>query len=198
MSSAASAEYRLAIGDVLEISAAGIPELRHRAPINPDGEISLPLGGHLRVKRNGVVRRAKKVREILPTKEFRRRNEFGREYPVILIPGEINVMIAEYRPVYLNGDVSKPGEQVYRPGLTVRQAIALAGGYDIMRFRMNNPFLEQADLQSEYNALWTEFAKEQTRHARLQAELEEKAELDRSTLAKTPLATAVASASSTA
>ena len=53
----------------------------------------------------------------------------------------------------------------------MRQAIALAGGYDIMRFRMNNPFLEQADLQSEYRALWTEFAKEQAPFARLQASL---------------------------
>ena len=42
----------------------------------------------------------------------------------------------EQRPVYLNGDVSRPGEQRYRLGLTVRQTIALAGGYDIMRFRM--------------------------------------------------------------
>jgi polysaccharide export outer membrane protein len=42
----------------------------------------------------------------------------------------------EQRPVYLNGDVSRPGEQRYRLGLTVRQAIALAGGYHIMRFRM--------------------------------------------------------------
>ena len=193
MSSAASAEYRLAIGDVLEISAAGIPELRHRAPINPDGEISLPLGGHLRVSGMALSDVQSKLREILPTKEFRRRNELGREYPVILTPGEINVMIAEYRPVYLNGDVSKPGEQVYRPGLTVRQAIALAGGYDIMRFRMNNPFLEQADLQSQYHSLWTEFAKEQARLARLQAELQNKVELDRSALAKTPLPTAVTS-----
>jgi polysaccharide export outer membrane protein len=190
----ASAEYRLAIGDVLEISAAGLPELRHRAPIDPDGNITLPMGGQLKVKDLLLSEVQAKVRDILPSREFRRRNELGREYPVILAPGEVNVSIAEYRPVYLSGDVAKPGEQAYRPGLTVRQAIALAGGYDIMRFRMNNPFLEQADLRSEYNALWAEFAREQARQARLQAELDGKSEIDRRTLQKLPLPSSVASA----
>ena len=50
--------------------------------------------------------------------------------------------MAEYRPVYINGDVSKPGEYPYRPATTARQLVAVAGGYDIMRIRMNNPYLE--------------------------------------------------------
>ncbi len=36
--------------------------------------------------------------------------------------------IIEYRPVYVTGDVAKPGEQRYTPGLSVRQAVSLAGG----------------------------------------------------------------------
>jgi polysaccharide export outer membrane protein len=194
----ASAEYRLAVGDVIEISAVGLPELHHRAPVDPDGNITLPMGGVVKVKDLPLAEVQVKVRDILPSREFRRRNELGREYPVILTPGEISVTIAEYRPVYLNGDVAKPGEQAYRPGLTVRQAIALAGGYDVMRFRMNNPFLEQADLRSEYNALWAEFAREQARQARLQAEIDGKPEMDRQTLQKLPLPSSVASAITTA
>lgn len=189
---AARADYRLAIGDVLELSAVGLPELKQRAQISQDGTVSLPLAGQLQVNGLTLAEIRVKIRQVLPSKEFRRRTEEGREYPVILAPTDVDVTIAEYRPVYLNGDVAKPGEQPYRPGLTVRQAVALAGGYDIMRFRMNNPFLEQSDLRSEYNSLWAEFAKEQTHVARLQAELDGKGEIDRQGLQKTPVPTKVA------
>jgi polysaccharide export outer membrane protein len=183
----ARAEYRLAPGDVLEISAASLPELKQRAQVDPDGDISLPFGGRIHAAGLTLSEVQAKVRESLPAKEFRRRTDEGREYPVILTPGEIGVVIAEYKPIYLNGDVSKPGEQLYRPGMTVRQAVALAGGYDIMRFRMNNPFLEQADLQSDYKTAWNELARQQTQVSRLQAELDGKADFEHLASAKTPV-----------
>jgi polysaccharide export outer membrane protein len=185
--SAAFADYRLAIGDVVETSVIGIPELRQRSQVSQDGEILLPLGGQLRVDGLTMAEVRDKARQLLPTKEFRRRNEDGREYPVIIAPSDVQIAVAEYRPVYLNGDVAKPGEQPFRPGLTVRQAIALSGGYDVMRFRMNNPFLEQADLKSEYESLWSQFAKEQARLARLRAELDNRTEIDPKQLTETPL-----------
>ena len=71
--------------------------------------------------------------------------------------------------------------------MTVRQAVALSGGYDVMRFRMNNPFLESADLRSEYESLWTEFAKEQARMWRIRTELGDKAKPELDTLPDIPL-----------
>jgi polysaccharide export outer membrane protein len=56
--------------------------------------------------------------------------------------------------------------------MTVRQAVALAGGYDIMRFRMNNPFLESADYNAERQSLQAELSREIVRSARLEAELD--------------------------
>ncbi len=38
------------------------------------------------------------------------------------------VQILEYPPIYVVGDVSKPGEYKFTPGLTVLQAVALGGG----------------------------------------------------------------------
>lgn len=43
----AKAEYRVNVGDVLEVAMAGVPELRHRAPVQINGNISLPLVGML-------------------------------------------------------------------------------------------------------------------------------------------------------
>lgn len=38
------------------------------------------------------------------------------------------VEVVQYRPFYIIGQVDKPGEYPYRPGLTVLQALSVAGG----------------------------------------------------------------------
>jgi polysaccharide export outer membrane protein len=83
--------------------------------------------------------------------------------------------------------VSKPGEYPYRPATTARQLVALAGGYDIMRMRMNNPYLESADLRSEYGSLWTELAKEQARMWRIKSELGEASQINPGMLTDEPI-----------
>src|SRR5262249_36854991 len=100
---------------------------------------------------------------------------------------QVTASVGEYRPIYVNGDVSRPGAQAYRPLMTVRQAVALSGGYEIMRFRMNNPFLESADFRSDYESLWTEFAKEQTHIWRMRMELGDEDNLDQKVLRDVPL-----------
>jgi polysaccharide biosynthesis/export protein len=71
--------------------------------------------------------------------------------------------------------------------MTVRQAIALSGGYDVLRLRMENPILLSADLRGEYESLLTEFAKERARVSRLNTELGEKDTLDQELLADVPV-----------
>mgnify|MGYP000044177477 CR=1 FL=1 len=46
-----------------------------------------------------------------------------------LINPKITVTILEYRSFFINGEVKKPGGYPFLPGLTVRKAIALAGGF---------------------------------------------------------------------
>jgi polysaccharide export outer membrane protein len=87
----------------------------------------------------------------------------------------------------VNGDVSKPGEFPYRPLMTVRQAVALSGGYDTMRFRTSNPILDWADLKSEYETFWTEFAKEQAHVWRLKSELGDTTDSAQNALPDLPL-----------
>jgi polysaccharide export outer membrane protein len=115
----------------------------------------------------------------------------GRENVVVIEADQVTVSVVEYRPIYVNGDVSKPGEQTYRPLMTARQAVALSGGYDLMRFRANNPFLEVADFRSEYESLWTEFAKEQSHIWRLKAELGDTETVDQGLLRDAPVSSSV-------
>ena len=45
-----------------------------------------------------------------------------------LVNPNVYVHVVEYRPFYIHGEVNRPGGYPYQPGLTVNQAIALAGG----------------------------------------------------------------------
>lgn len=184
----AKAEYLVSVGDVLEVAAAGVPELRSRAAVQLDGNISLPLVGMLPVAGLGLPQVQAKVGAALASKVFRQRGPDGRETAIVIDANEVTATVAEYRPVYINGDVSKPGQYPYLPSTTARQLIAVAGGYDIMHMRMNNPYLESADMRAEYGSLWTEFAKDQARLWRIKTELGEATQISPNATMDVPIA----------
>src|SRR5580700_8199160 len=86
----------------------------------------------------------------------------------LAIRPQASIEILGYRPFYILGDVNKPGEYPYRPGLTVLEAISIAGG----RYRVNDPALllttagDLRVLRLQYSALLA-------RRARLQAQLDD-------------------------
>jgi polysaccharide biosynthesis/export protein len=183
----AAAEYLVDAGDVIEILVASVPELQRRIPVKSDGTISFPLLGMFSVAGLLPSEVEAKVQATLATKIFRQRTSDGREITVAIEPDEVTAVVVQYRPIYVNGDVSKPGEYVFHPFMTVRQAVALSGGYDVLRGRMENPLLLSADLKGEYQSLWTELAKEQSHVSRLKIELGEKETLDQTPHADSPV-----------
>jgi polysaccharide export outer membrane protein len=46
-----------------------------------------------------------------------------------LVNPNVTVSIGEYRPFFVHGEVKKPGSFTFQPGLTLEQAIAMAGGF---------------------------------------------------------------------
>lgn len=84
--------------------------------VGPSGTISLPFIGELPAAGKTPADVAGAIGEELRTK-FALRN----------LPSA-SVEIAAFRPVFLAGDVDKPGEYPYSPRLTVLKALSLAGG----------------------------------------------------------------------
>ena len=84
--------------------------------VGPGGSISLPFLSDLQVvgKTTGEV--ANEIGQQLQAK-FALRTE-----------PSASVEIAQFRPVYLTGDVTTPGEYPYVPNMTVLKAVSLAGG----------------------------------------------------------------------
>jgi polysaccharide export outer membrane protein len=174
-SRAAGGDYRLRPGDTIEISVVGVPDLKQRLTLDVDGRISVSMVGLLRASGSTVAELTEQLQRTLPTRAFRTGAD-GKTGSRAMDDGEVVVNIAEYAPVYINGDVAKPGEQRFRPNMTVRQAVSEAGGFEVMRYRFNDPVLLSADLSAEYQSLWVEQAQEQARLARLQAQLNDKTE----------------------
>ncbi len=180
-------EYRVQAGDTLLIAAAGIPEFNHRVTVGVDGQLIIPLAGRVAAAGRTVPEILATVQRNLSTKVFRRRSEMGGEVPIVIGPDEVTINVAEYRQIYVNGDVSRPGEQPFRPGITVRAAVAVAGGYDLARFRMSNPITELADLRSQHDTLWAQHAQAHANVLRLEAELAGKTSFDDKALRGGPI-----------
>jgi polysaccharide export outer membrane protein len=170
-------QYRVHAGDVIEVSVAGLPELRMRGAVQTDGAISLPLLGALNVAGMTPAEMRKNIQRALAQKIYRQHALDGREVLVVIQADEVGAAIVEYRPIYVNGDVAKPGELTFRPEMTARQAIALAGGVDIAALRSQNPAMEAAAVRGEVDSISIELAKAEARLARISAELEGKEDL---------------------
>src|SRR3979490_3298338 len=85
----AKAEYRLHVGDTIEISVARIPELKQRVPVQLDGTISFPLLGTLSVAGLSPA----EVQAMLAV--FRQRMSDGREDSLAIEPDEVAATIVE-------------------------------------------------------------------------------------------------------
>jgi polysaccharide export outer membrane protein len=180
------ANYLVQKGDVLEMSVAGVPDLRQESRVDLDGNVSFPLIKSLHAAGVSLTKIESDVKEQL-SKSLYQHVVDGKEL-VTAIPSEtISVRISAYRPIYVDGDVSKPGAQTFSPGMTVRQAISLAGGYEIMRFRMNNPFIEGADLKSDYESLWLDYVHAQGEVWRLKRLLSPERDLSLEKMTDAPL-----------
>lgn len=123
---AQDAQYRLGTADKLRIRVAewqpADGTIRNWDVINgdysvgPSGTLSLPFIGQLDVAGKTAGEVGEKIGAQLQSK-FALRN----------LPSA-SVEVAQFRPVFLTGDVQTPGEYPYAPNMTVLKAVSLAGG----------------------------------------------------------------------
>jgi len=110
-----SMQYELGSGDMIRIQVYNEEDLYLEARVSDSGTISYPFLGELKVA--GMTPSG--IEELITT---RLRGDY-------LIDPKVSVDILEYRPFYVNGEVEKPGHFPFQPGITVRKAISVAGGF---------------------------------------------------------------------
>ena len=107
--------YALDTGDRLRVFVYGQPNLSRIYPLDQSGHIAVPLIGA--VKARGLT--SQRLAQII-------RNRLASQY---VKDPQITVDIAQYRPFYVLGEVRNAGQYPYAGGLTVRSAVAIAGGF---------------------------------------------------------------------
>ena len=171
-------QYKLAAGDTVELSIGGAPEQRHRTQIQTDGTITLPSIGTVEVAGLTTAELQSRMETLLQSKVLRQRLPDGREQAIVVVPGDVVASVVEYRPIYVAGDVLTPGQLAYRSSMTVRQAIAVSGGYSLLRSRNQQGASDPADLLRDYQSLSAEYIKEYFHILRVKAELADKDTFD--------------------
>ena len=107
--------YRLGAGDTISISVYDEKELGiDKIRLSDAGTISFPMMGEIKV--SGMTVSALESTMVDGLKKY-------------LVNPKVTVSIDQYRDFFVSGQVYKPGNYPYQPGLTVLKAVAIAGGF---------------------------------------------------------------------
>jgi polysaccharide export outer membrane protein len=108
--------YRLDAGDVVRLITVGDDTLTGEFRISDTGQIALPMLGN--VPAAGLTPDALAARI---TQALVKANLYTAP--------SVSAEITAYRPIFVLGEVSKPGQYPFQPGMTVVTAAAVAGGF---------------------------------------------------------------------
>lgn len=109
-------DYRISPGDTLEVAVWEYEDLSRTVIVRPDGNISLPAVGELRAQGTTPDALSRQIADALARWVKNPR---------------VSVIVKSFaqHQVFILGAVAKPGVYPHQPGLTVAEAIALAGGF---------------------------------------------------------------------
>ncbi|WP_324222417.1 polysaccharide biosynthesis/export family protein [Ferrovibrio sp.] len=107
--------YRLGSGDRVRITVYGQPELTGEYQVDGTGQLAFPLIGQ--VQAGGLTGQGLEQALVDKLK------------PDYLKNPSVSVEVLTYRPFYIVGEVKQPGSYPYVTGMSVINAIALAGGF---------------------------------------------------------------------
>jgi polysaccharide export outer membrane protein len=113
---ASTSDYTLGSGDRLRIITYGEDQLTGDFTVNDSGTIEVPLLGSVAAKGRTVTELQSALIEELTQRGLLRKPS-------------VSVEISTYRPIFVLGEVTKPGQYPYQPNMTVITAAAVAGGF---------------------------------------------------------------------
>ncbi|MBN8925154.1 MAG: exopolysaccharide biosynthesis protein [Rhodospirillales bacterium 69-11] len=112
----AATDYHLGPGDAVRLITFGEEQLTGEFRVSDGGTIALPLVGTVRAAGLTPVELERAVADAL-----KRGN--------VLRNPSVSAEVIAYRPIFVLGEVNRPGQYPYQPGMTVVTAVAVAGGF---------------------------------------------------------------------
>lgn len=135
--------YLLDTGDKLRIFVYGQPSLSRIYTVDHAGQISIPLIGHVHSRGATTASLERTIK-----------GKLGVQY---VKDPHVTVDISQNRPFFILGEVRQAGQFPYLSGMTVQQAIAIAGGFSeradertVMITRRINGFIEKIEVPLDY------------------------------------------------
>lgn len=107
--------YRVDSGDRLRVTVFDQKDLSNSYSVDQAGYIAFPLVG-------AVPARGRTLQELEGQIAAKLQQGFLRN-------PDVTIEIDRYRSVFVMGEVGQPGQYAYVPGMTIQNAIAVAGGY---------------------------------------------------------------------
>ncbi len=113
--------YGLDTGDKLRVVVFGQDGLTNSYTVDAAGNVTMPLIG-------AVAARSLTAQQLASTIAERLRKGFIRE-------PHVAIEVETYRPFFILGEVTTPGQYAFVPKMTVETAVAIAGGYTPRAYR---------------------------------------------------------------
>jgi len=123
-------EYKLGVGDRLQIIVAGQADLSGEFVIDGNGQFFMPLIDEVDAAGLNPAELENLIVEKLK--------------PDYLVNPRVNIQVLKYRPYYLMGEVASRGAFPYLSGMSYLKAIAIAGGFTY-RAKQDYVFVIRAD-----------------------------------------------------
>jgi polysaccharide export outer membrane protein len=148
------ATYKLQRGDTVRLRIMGIADLSIDTMIDVDGMIMIPYAGPIDAENKTIVELREIVALQLNGRTYRYFGRDGGEALLTIGRDDIQLSVAEYRPITVYGAVLNPGDIPYRAGMTVRAALARAGSIQPLAGNANaNISLRAAQVEGDVRAL---------------------------------------------
>lgn len=112
---ASTQAYRLDSGDRLRVTVFEQTGLSNTYTVDQSGYVAFPLIGP-------VPARGQTLPQLEGAIAQKLRQGFLRD-------PDVTIEIDRYRPIFIMGEVGRPGQYSYVPGMTIQNAIAIAGGF---------------------------------------------------------------------
>jgi polysaccharide biosynthesis/export protein len=109
--------YTVGVGDILLVDILQPDRSTNQVTVSPDGSISVPYLGSVKVKGKSITQIQKNIQWGLANGYLR--------YPVVVV----SLVQSRSRNFTVNGEVNRPGSYPLEDNTTVLKAISIAGGF---------------------------------------------------------------------
>nr|WP_321984818.1 polysaccharide biosynthesis/export family protein [uncultured Lichenicoccus sp.] len=112
----ATSAYSLGPGDEVRVITVGEDSLSGDFHVSDAGNVAMPMIGTVKAAGLNTTQLSDEIESEAKTRS-------------ILRDPQVSVEVTNYRPIFVLGEVSKPGQYPYQPGMTVLTAVTVAGGF---------------------------------------------------------------------